>query len=173
MNVTRSTCTICYTTGPTVLGRALVARSTRGLCAILLGDTDEALKAELALRFPEAVLDESRDTGLRQALADLGGFMDSPARGFDHPLDLAGTPFQLQVWQALRAIPVGGTASYTEIAARIGRPDAVRAVAGACAANRHAVVIPCHRVLRRGGALSGYRWGLERKRRLLELEALK
>ena len=162
--------TICYATTSTALGTALVSRSPRGLCAILLGDDEAALRLELGSVFPGAVA-RRNGSGLRAVLDELRAFLISPATGFHHPLDLAGTPFQRQVWQALLDIPAGSTATYTDIAARIGRPDAVRAVAGACAANRHAVAIPCHRVLRRDGTLSGYRWGVDRKRRLLALEA--
>ena len=162
--------TINYAQATGSLGRILVAQSSRGVCAILLGDDDVALKAELASAFPAALLEEDSD-GLRSVLADLLLLMDAPARRFDHPLDLGGTAFQQRVWQALREVPAGSTTTYTELAARLGRPDAVRAVAGACAANRHAVAIPCHRAIRRDGALAGYRWGLERKRRLLALEA--
>ena len=108
---------------------------------------------------------------LTDVLADWWAFLATPSRGFPHPLDLVGTPLQQQVWQALQAIPVGSTLTYTDLAVRVGRPQAVRAVASACAANRLAVVIPCHRVVGRSGSLTGYRWGLDRKRLLLDMEA--
>ena len=162
---------ICYATRPTPLGTALVARSQRGLAAILLGDDEGAMAAELARVYAGTVAREDGDA-LRTVLDDFGAFLLSPATGFHHRLDLGGTPFQRRVWQALLDIPAGSTITYTDLAARIGRPDAVRAVAGACAANRHAVAVPCHRVLGRDGALSGYRWGMDRKRQLLAMEAL-
>lgn len=164
------TTTIRYATCFSPLGAVLLAQWPQGLCAILLGGDEAALRRELTPMFPGAEAKEETEH-LRPFLDDFAGFLRLPAAGFHHALDLAGTPFQRQVWQALLGIPAGSTTSYTELAARIGRPDAVRAVAGACAANRHAVAIPCHRVLRRDGALSGYRWGVERKRRLLALEA--
>ena len=152
------------------LGSALIAQSERGVCAILLGDEQALLEAELARYFPGADLQEDRGS-LSDVLADWWAFLATPSRGFLHPLDLAGTPLQQQVWQALQAIPVGSTLTYTDLAARVGRPQAVRAVASACAANRLAVVIPCHRVVGRSGSLTGYRWGLDRKRLLLDMEA--
>ena len=152
------------------LGCALIARSERGICAILLGDEQALLEAELARYFPGADLQEDRGS-LSDVLADWWAFLATPSRGFLHPLDLAGTPLQQQVWQALQAIPVGSTLTYTDLAVRVGRPQAVRAVASACAANRLAVVIPCHRVVGRSGSLTGYRWGLDRKRLLLDMEA--
>ena len=144
------------------LGSALIAQSERGVCALL--------EAELARYFPGAALQEDRGS-LSDVLADWWAFLATPSRGFLHPLDLAGTPLQQQVWQALQAIPVGSTLTYTDLAVRVGRPQAVRAVASACAANRLAVVIPCHRVVGRSGSLTGYRWGLDRKRLLLDMEA--
>jgi AraC family transcriptional regulator of adaptative response/methylated-DNA-[protein]-cysteine methyltransferase len=155
------------------LGRVLAAQSPQGLCAILLGDDEAALRAELSLVFPRADLIEEPGS-LKRVLADVVALVQmrgSNVLAFDHPLDLGGTPFQQRVWQALREIPTGSRVTYTEMAARVGRPDAVRAVAGACAANRHAVVIPCHRVVGRNGSLTGYRWGLARKQQLLALEA--
>lgn len=162
--------TIFYATTMSPLGAVLVARSARGLCSILLADDAAKLRSDLAAAFPGSLTREDPEA-LRQVLDDFEALLALPTSCFDHPLDLGGTPFQQRVWQALRAIPAGSTTTYTDIAAGIGRPDAVRAVAGACASNRHAVAIPCHRVLRRDGALSGYRWGVERKRRLLALEA--
>lgn len=147
-----------------------MAASQRGICAILLGDDPAALLGDLQARFAQAKLIGS-DAEFENWVAQVVGFVDAPALGLDLPLDIRGTAFQQRVWQALRDIPAGKTASYTEIAQRIGAPKSVRAVAGACAANALAVAIPCHRVVRNDGALSGYRWGIERKRALLDKEA--
>lgn len=152
------------------LGAIVVARSERGVCAILLGDTAEGIEKDLVDRFPQAELVRA-EAGLKEVVKKVVGFVDAPAAGLDLPLDVRGTAFQRRVWQALQSIPVGATASYTDVAERIGSPQAVRAVAQACGANALAVAIPCHRVVRSDGALSGYRWGVERKRRLLEREA--
>ena len=152
------------------LGSVLVASSDRGVCAILLGDDPAALRRELRDRFPRACL-TSGDAAFGRMVATVAGFVEAPRRGLDLPLDLQGTAFQQRVWQALREIPAGRTASYADIARRIGAPKAVRAVAQACAANAIAVAIPCHRVVRNDGAISGYRWGVERKRALLQREA--
>lgn len=160
---------IRFAIGRCSLGDILVAASGRGLCAILLGDDPEALAHSLQDRFPAARL-HGDDAEFARWMATVIGFVDDPARGLDLPLDVRGTAFQQRVWQALRAIPPGTTASYTDIAARIGAPAAVRAVAGACAANVLAVAIPCHRVVRQDGNLSGYRWGVARKRALLAAE---
>jgi AraC family transcriptional regulator of adaptative response/methylated-DNA-[protein]-cysteine methyltransferase len=154
----------------TPLGIALVARSERGVCAILLGEQKALLEAELARYFPAAKLQE-QPALLSVVLADWWTFLRRPSQGFPHPLDLEGTPLQQQVWDVLRDIPAGTTLTYTDVAARVGRPDAVRAIASACAANRLAVVIPCHRVVGRSGSLTGYRWGIDRKRQLLEMES--
>ncbi|NER60056.1 bifunctional DNA-binding transcriptional regulator/O6-methylguanine-DNA methyltransferase Ada [Pseudomonas sp. MAFF212428] len=151
------------------LGAILVAQSERGVCAILLGDDAEVLLHDLQDKFPKAEL-IGADAGFEQLVASVLGFIEAPALGLDLPLDLRGTAFQERVWQALRAIPAGSTASYADIAQRIGAPKAVRAVAQACAANSLAVAIPCHRVVRSDGNLSGYRWGVERKKALLERE---
>jgi AraC family transcriptional regulator of adaptative response/methylated-DNA-[protein]-cysteine methyltransferase len=164
-----STCPDGSTSGAS-LGAALVARSERGICAILLGDDKALLEAELGRYFPDAKLEEA-GAAMSDVVEEWWAFLRLPSRGFRHPLDLGGTPLQQQVWEMLRSIPVGSTLTYTDLAARVGRPAAVRAVASACAANRLAVVIPCHRVVGRSGSLTGYRWGLERKRRLLEMEA--
>lgn len=153
-----------------MLGSVLLARSARGVCAILIGEGRSALVAELARYFPDAVLREDA-VSLAGPLADWWAFLETPSRGFRHPLDVAGTPLQQQVWQALQSVPAGATLTYSDLAARLGRPRAVRAVASACAANRLAVVIPCHRVIGRNGSLTGYRWGIDRKRSLLEMEA--
>jgi AraC family transcriptional regulator of adaptative response/methylated-DNA-[protein]-cysteine methyltransferase len=160
---------IHFAVGECSLGSILVARSDRGVCAILLGDDPDALVRELQDRFPKARL-IGADQEFEQLVATVVGFVEAPARGLALPLDVRGTAFQQCVWQALREIPCGATASYAEIAARIGRPKAVRAVAQACASNPLAVAIPCHRVVRTDGALSGYRWGVERKRALLGRE---
>lgn len=160
---------IRFALGECSLGSILVAATDKGVCAILFGDDPEALLRELQDRFPRAQL-IGGDGAFEQLVAKVVGFVEAPALGLDLPLDLRGTAFQQRVWQALRAIPPGSTASYAEIARRIGDPRSVRAVAQACAANPVAVAIPCHRVVRRDGALAGYRWGVERKRALLERE---
>jgi AraC family transcriptional regulator of adaptative response/methylated-DNA-[protein]-cysteine methyltransferase len=152
------------------LGALLVAASDRGICAIALGDDPEALLRELQQRFPKAEL-HGGDAAFEQRVARVVAFVESPRQGLDLPLDLQGTAFQQRVWQALRAVPAGTTLSYTELAARVGAPRAVRAVAGACAANTVAVAVPCHRIVRTDGSLSGYRWGVARKRALLAREA--
>ena len=161
---------IRFAVGESSLGSILVAATDKGICAILLGDAPDALVRDLQDRFPKARL-IGGDRGFEQLVATVVGFVEAPALGLDLPLDMRGTVFQRRVWQALREIPVGGTATYTDVAERIGLPRAVRTVAQACASNAIAVAIPCHRVVRHDGALSGYRWGVERKRRLLEREA--
>lgn len=161
---------IHFAIGACSLGSILVARSERGVCAILLGDDPEALARDLQDRFRQARL-IGGDAGFEALVAKVVGFVEAPALGLDLPLDLRGTAFQQRVWQALREIPAGRTASYAEIAKRIGAPKSARAVAQACAANKIAVAIPCHRVVRTDGALSGYRWGVERKRALLTRES--
>lgn len=162
---------IRFAIGQSSLGAILVAASGKGICAILLGDQPEVLLRELQDRFPKARL-LGGDTGFEDWVARVVGFVEAPKIGLDLPLDIRGTVFQQRVWQALRAIPPGETASYTDIARRIGAPQAVRAVAAACAANALAVAIPCHRVVRRDGDLAGYRWGIERKQALLDKERL-
>lgn len=152
------------------LGAILVAQSARGICAISLGDDPEALLRELQDRFPQARL-IGGDAEFETLVAQVIGFVEAPGIGLDLPLDIRGTAFQERVWQALRQVPPGQTVSYAEIARRIGSPKSVRAVAQACAANRIAVAIPCHRVVRHDGAISGYRWGVARKRALLAQEA--
>jgi len=161
---------IQFAVGECSLGSILVAATDTGVCAILLGDDPEALVRDLESRFPKARL-VGGDRDFERTVARVVGFVEAPALGLDLPLDVRGTAFQQRVWQALREIPPGFTASYTDIARRIGAPNAVRGVAQACAANAIAVAIPCHRVVRRTGALAGYRWGVERKRALLEREA--
>lgn len=161
---------IRFAIGECSLGSILVAASERGVCAILIGNDPEALARDLQDRFPRATL-VGGDASFERTVATVVGFVEAPRLGLDLPLDVRGTAFQQRVWQALREIPPGSTASYTEIAGRIGAPGSVRAVAGACAANALAVAIPCHRVVRSDGGLAGYRWGVERKRALLEREA--
>lgn len=161
---------IGYATASTWLGQALVAQSHQGICAILLGDDPEALAAELQRRFPWAVLAASNSECARQ-IAPLIGSMDTGVMPAAVPLDLRGSAFQQRVWRCLMDIPAGRTASYTDIAMHIDAPRSVRAVAQACGANPVAVLVPCHRVVGRNGALRGYRWGVERKRALLEREA--
>ena len=151
------------------LGSILVAATDKGVCAILLGDDPDALARELQDRFPKAELSGGGET-FERWVAEVIGLVEAPGRGLDLPLDIGGTAFQQRVWAALRAIPAGTTATYAEIARAIGEPAAVRAVAQACGANRLAVAIPCHRVVRSDGSLSGYRWGVERKRDLLARE---
>ena len=154
------------------LGDLLVAESERGICAILFGDERSALIAGLRRQFPAAAIEEA-DTELKAVVGRVVAYVEEPGEDLGLPLDIRGTAFQHRVWEALRRIPAGSTASYTDIAREIGAPQAVRAVAGACAANPIAVAIPCHRVVRSDGALSGYRGGVERKRALLAKEARK
>ncbi|PYC25006.1 bifunctional DNA-binding transcriptional regulator/O6-methylguanine-DNA methyltransferase Ada [Pseudomonas mosselii] len=161
--------TIRFALAQCALGAILVAQSERGICAILLGDEPEPLLKDLQDKFPKAQL-IGGDATFERLVAEVIGFVEAPALGLALPLDVQGTAFQERVWQALREVPAGTTVSYTDIAERIGAPKAVRAVAQACAANAIAVAIPCHRVVRRDGDLSGYRWGIERKRQLLDRE---
>jgi AraC family transcriptional regulator of adaptative response/methylated-DNA-[protein]-cysteine methyltransferase len=161
---------IKFAVGQTSLGAILVASSKKGVVSILLGDDPDKLVHDLQDRFPKArLVGANRD--YEALIARVVGFVEKPGVGLDLPLDVRGTAFQQRVWRALREIPVGETISYAEIAERIGSPQAVRAVAGACAANKLAVAIPCHRVIRNDGALSGYAWGVERKRVLIDREA--
>jgi AraC family transcriptional regulator, regulatory protein of adaptative response / methylated-DNA-[protein]-cysteine methyltransferase len=161
---------IRFAVGQTSLGAILVASSKKGVASILLGDDPDALVRNLQDRFPKARL-IGADRDYEALVARVVGFVETPGIGLDLPLDVRGTAFQQRVWQALREIPVGETVSYRKIARRIGSPKAVRAVAGACAANNLAVAIPCHRVVRNDGSVSGYAWGAERKRVLLAREA--
>lgn len=161
---------IRFAVGQCSLGAILVAQSQRGVCAILLGDSPDMLVRNLQDQFPKAHL-VGGDAGFEQLVARVVGFVEAPSNGLDLPLDIQGTAFQERVWQALRRIPPGATVSYAEVAERIGAPKAARAVARACGANPLAVAIPCHRVVRRDGDVSGYRWGVDRKRELLRREA--
>ena len=161
---------IKFAVGQTSLGAILVASSKKGVAAILIGDDPDKLVRDLQDRFPRAHL-LGADHDYEALVARVVGFVEAPRIGLDLPLDIRGTAFQRRVWHVLQEIPVGATVSYAEIAQRIGAPTAVRAVAGACAANSLAVAIPCHRVVRSDGSLSGYAWGVERKRVLLDREA--
>jgi AraC family transcriptional regulator of adaptative response/methylated-DNA-[protein]-cysteine methyltransferase len=161
---------IRFAVGECSLGTLLVASSKKGIAAILLGGEPDKLVRELQDRFPKARL-IGADREYEALVARVVGFIEAPGQGLDLPLDIRGTAFQQRVWRALQDIPVGRTVSYTELARRIGSPKAVRAVAGACAANNIAVAIPCHRVVRNDGSLSGYAWGVERKRALIAKEA--
>jgi AraC family transcriptional regulator, regulatory protein of adaptative response / methylated-DNA-[protein]-cysteine methyltransferase len=158
-----------FALGHCALGALLVAWSERGITAIELGDEVETLAARFIGRTPEASLIHG-GAEVEQLLDTIGRFVEDPALGLDLPLDVQGTAFEQRVWQALRGIPAGTTASYGEIARRIGAPTAARAVARACAANRLAVAIPCHRVVGQDGSLTGYRWGIARKAQLLTRE---
>ncbi|WP_349261272.1 bifunctional DNA-binding transcriptional regulator/O6-methylguanine-DNA methyltransferase Ada [Povalibacter sp.] len=160
---------IRFAVGQTSLGAVLVAATDKGVCSILLGDDPEALVRDLQDRFDRAEL-IGGDAGFEKLIARAIGMVEKPGLGLDLPLDVRGTAFQQRVWQALRKVPAGSTISYAEMAKRISSPNAVRAVAQACAANPIAIAIPCHRVVRTDGSLSGYRWGIERKRILLDRE---
>ena len=159
-----------FAIGECSLGSILVAQTDRGVCAIFIGDDPDELVRNLQDHFPHANL-IGGDATFEQSIAKVIGFVEAPGLGLDLPLDVRGTAFQQRVWQALREIPAGQTMSYREIADRIGSPKSVRAVGQACSANNLAVAIPCHRVVRNDGGLSGYRWGVERKRALLDREA--
>ncbi|HCL41651.1 MAG TPA: bifunctional transcriptional activator/DNA repair enzyme protein Ada, partial [Pseudomonas sp.] len=161
---------ITFATGPCPLGRVLMAQSDAGVCAILLGDSDEELERDLRARFAKAEC--VADNTLGEHLAAVVALIETPHSAPPLPLDIRGTAFQRRVWQALQAIPPGQTRSYSELAHAVGTPSAARAVAGACAANPLAIAVPCHRIVRSDGSLSGYRWGVERKRALLQREAL-
>lgn len=161
---------IQFAVTPCYLGWVLVAGTTKGICAIELGDQPEMLQSRLQERFPLADLQEGAAT-FRQWVQQVMTFLEAPSDRLDLPLDIQGTAFQRRVWLALRDIPAGTTLSYGEVAERIGQPKATRAVAQACASNKLAVAIPCHRVVRQGGDLGGYRWGVSRKQTLLQREA--
>jgi AraC family transcriptional regulator of adaptative response/methylated-DNA-[protein]-cysteine methyltransferase len=153
------------------LGWVLIGATERGICTIDLGDSPDNLKARFHDNFPKAVIIES-DDDLNQWVEQILSHLNNPRRKLNLPLDIQGTAFQRQVWQALREIPLGSTANYAEIAEKIGKPNAVRAVAGACASNKIAIAVPCHRVVRKNGELGGYRWGVEKKRMVLERETI-
>jgi AraC family transcriptional regulator of adaptative response/methylated-DNA-[protein]-cysteine methyltransferase len=161
--------TIRFVTVETPLGWALVAATERGICMTALGDDRDTLGAALRQRFPAAAV-IAEDAGLKGWAERIVRFITAPDQNLDLPLDIRGTAFQARVWRALQKIPLGKTASYMEIAAALGQPKAVRAVAQACAANKLALIVPCHRVIRSDGELGGYRWGVERKRALLARE---
>jgi AraC family transcriptional regulator of adaptative response/methylated-DNA-[protein]-cysteine methyltransferase len=159
--------------GECALGKVLVARSAKGVCAILLGDDATELEADLAKRFPKATF-VSNEAMVRNDLAKIARFVDNPSEGLDLALDMRGTPLQRRVWQMIRSIPTGQTRSYMQLARLINcafPSVSARVVANACAANPIALAIPCHRAIRTNGELAGYRWGLMRKRELLEKEA--
>ncbi len=161
---------IKFAIGESSLGLVLIAASDKGVCAIFFGDDADGLARDLKRQFPRARL-VGDDPAFAQLTAKVIGFVEDPRRDLDLPLDIRGTAFQRRVWEALRRIPVGTTASYAEIAKAIGAPKSVRAVARACASNPIAVAIPCHRVVGSNGSLTGYRGGIERKRALLAKEA--
>jgi AraC family transcriptional regulator of adaptative response/methylated-DNA-[protein]-cysteine methyltransferase len=161
--------TITYTVAPCALGQVLVAATKRGVCAVTLGDAAETLTENLRGEFPRAAISEATD-GLGHWLDAVLRHLEDKQQSLELPLDVQATAFQARVWAELRRIPYGATATYSEIAARLGQPAATRAVARACATNPAALVTPCHRVIGANGALSGYRWGLERKRALLDKE---
>lgn len=161
--------TIRFAVGQCWLGAILVAATEKGICAISLGDDPEVLVREFQTKFPHANL-RGDDPAFAERIAAVIGFIKDPTRGLDLPLDIRGTAFQQQVWEALRKIPAGSTLTYSELAKRLGKPKSVRAVASACAANTLAVAIPCHRVIRTDGSLSGYRWGVKIKQQLLARE---
>lgn len=162
--------TISWATGESTLGCVLVAGTARGICAILIGDVAHELVADLQRRFPRASLMPA-DAEIAAWVEQVIAYVDQPGNGLGLPLDIRGTAFQRQVWEMLQTIQAGETLTYGEVAQRLGRPKAVRAVASACAANRLAVAVPCHRVVASDGGLAGYRWGLARKRALLAREA--
>jgi AraC family transcriptional regulator of adaptative response/methylated-DNA-[protein]-cysteine methyltransferase len=165
---------IAWATGATPLGRVLIGATTRGICALAFGDSDTALERGLRNEFPAArfvPMPESSRADFARWMAALNDHLAGKLMKLELPLDLQGTAFQLMVWRYLRTVPRGQTRSYAKVAQSIGRPEAARAVARACAGNRVAVLIPCHRVVRGDGGLSGYRWGVARKRALLEAEA--
>ena len=164
-----ATAEIHFAVGQCSLGAILVAQSARGVCAILLGDDPGTLVEQIQDLFPNATL-VGGDRAFEQTVATVVGFVEQPALGLDLPLDIQGTAFQQRVWRALRRVPAGRVLSYAELAARVGVPNGARAVARACASNTLAVAIPCHRVVRTGGAVSGYRWGIARKQALIDRE---
>jgi len=160
---------ICYGLAPCFLGWIIVAATERGICAVELGDDPDTLPLVIQERFPLAAIGKAA-AGFRKVIESVIAFIEKPATGFDLPLDIQGTVFQQRVWAELRRIKPGEKMSYSEVAERIGNPKGVRAVASACGANKLAVIIPCHRVVSKDGTLSGYRWGVERKKLLLDSE---
>ena len=163
--------TISYATGECTLGQVLVSCSAKGVCAIFIGSNDLELETDLAIRFPKARL-VANGSLVRADLAKVIRFVEKPAEALSLPLDMRGTPFQRLVWEKVRAIPIGRTVTYSELATWVGPLTPARAVAGACAANRIALAIPCHRVVAGNGDSGGYRWGIERKRELIRREAM-
>jgi AraC family transcriptional regulator of adaptative response/methylated-DNA-[protein]-cysteine methyltransferase len=166
--------TIAWATGDTPLGRVIVGATERGICALAFGGSESGLERSLREEFPAATMrpmPPSSRADFTRWMSALNAYLDGKLKRLDLPLDAQGTAFQLLVWRYLRTVPRGETRSYSEVAAGIGRPEAARAVAGACAGNKVAVLIPCHRVVRGDGSLSGYRWGVARKRSILETEA--
>lgn len=162
---------IYYATSDSEFGKVLVARSGKGVCSILLGDNAEQLAADLIERFPHSTLIQDEDV-VKDDIADVLLYLEKPSKGLNLPLDMRGTPFQRRVWDKLREVAVGRTVSYTELGHGLEPSANPRAVAGACAANPIALAIPCHRVVRTDGDLAGYRWGIERKRALIQKEAM-
>ena len=162
---------LSYAIGKCALGKVLVARSATGVCALLIGDDGDELEADLATRFPQTTR-VANEAVVHDDLAKVIRFVEKPAKGLQLTLDMRGTPFQRRVWEKLRAISVGRTVTYMELARWISPFASPRAVAGACAANPIALAIPCHRVVRSNGDLAGYRWGIERKRELIRKEAM-
>ena len=160
-----------FATCASSIGEVVVAHGSRGIRAVFIGDDDAAVLLALRSRFSLAALTPDQGS-CKRVLPEVIGLIEAPWKCFSLPVDARGTAFQQQVWQALREIPAGSTASYTDIARRIGCASSVRAVAQACGANPVAVIVPCHRVVRRDGGLSGYRWGVERKRELLRRESV-
>lgn len=158
-----------YAVAPCALGRVLVASTERGIAAVYLGDSERQLRNDLRREFPHAQIREDRK-GLGRAIQAVVGYLQGRGAALDLPLDVRSTAFQRRVWEQLRRIPYGATRSYADIAQAIGRPRAARAVARACATNPASIVIPCHRVMGKDGSLTGYRWGIGRKRALLEME---
>ena len=166
---------LSFATCKSTFGRVLLARSAKGVCAILIGtnqvELGVELGADLAARLPKANL-IADEASVHDELAKVIRFVDNPAEGLHLPLDMRGTPFQHRVWEKLRAIPVGRTVTYTDVANWVGPLTSARAVAGACASNSIALAVPCHRVVRSNGDLGGYRWGIERKREMIRREEM-
>lgn len=161
---------LSFALGRCFLGTVLIAKSDKGLSAVFLGNTPDQLIKELYQQFPDMTIN-SDNKGMTRLLSDVIKFIEKPDQQSNFRLDVQGTDFQKQIWQELRQIPPGTTISYSQLAEQLGSPKAARAVANACAANKLAVLIPCHRVVRADGSLSGYRWGVDRKQKLLAKEA--